>query len=574
MALPLIIILIPLGVYLVAALGVKRTDVRHPDEFFLAYRAVGATPFSNSSIAYAFQVATVYPFLGYAATGQLLAPALNGIFWGVGILIFAMIVNRYSHFFGTHLSLHGLLGTCYAGDHIRIVTSILTIVGLLGIAVAETYWGSKAISAIFPVKQMTYIVMFLCIYFVFTYISYGGQLSSIRTDQAQIVVSYIGVFGLIAYLLYAFFSRGLLLTAGLAWSLCALAVYIPIVLWLRRARFIESVGGTIFGRFTAGFSNVVIVISLSILFVLTIITIIGKSGFAGIGPLIAKNYKDFGDTPKCMAISLIFLPACWQFVDMTNWQRLLCVKFESSADEERAEFSRRVVKGLLVYAVESPFTWLIFIPMGLLIAVGIPGVDLTDVLMSAPAKLAASPHLIDRLASYTFITSILAIMLSTVDSVIMGMMFAFVYDTLGWSQKILDRNNGEEIRAKAKRIIASGNLFGVVIVSATTALFILFDYHLKHSMEFLGVLFAFYTAQLAFFPAVIALAFNWRRPNCHWVFLSITLGALVGLIAGFYATFRNNAWQWYPVPLSLAVSVTLYVLGMLFSKGKTEALKL
>ena len=55
--------MIPLLIYVVGALSVARKDLTHPDDFFVAFKKIGVTAFSSSSIAYAFQVSTIYPFL-------------------------------------------------------------------------------------------------------------------------------------------------------------------------------------------------------------------------------------------------------------------------------------------------------------------------------------------------------------------------------------------------------------------------------------------------------------------------------------------------------------------------------
>jgi hypothetical protein len=75
MELALFLILIPLIIYLVSAFTIPKGVIRHPDDFFIAYRQVSTTPFSNSSIAYAFQVATVYPFLIWAISQKIFVPA-------------------------------------------------------------------------------------------------------------------------------------------------------------------------------------------------------------------------------------------------------------------------------------------------------------------------------------------------------------------------------------------------------------------------------------------------------------------------------------------------------------------
>jgi len=62
-----LIILIPLLIYVIGAFSVKQKDLSHPDDFFVAYKKVGVTAFSSSSVAYAFQVSTIYPFLLWGA---------------------------------------------------------------------------------------------------------------------------------------------------------------------------------------------------------------------------------------------------------------------------------------------------------------------------------------------------------------------------------------------------------------------------------------------------------------------------------------------------------------------------
>lgn len=76
----MIIILIPLLIYLASELALKKVKIKHPDEYFIAYKNVGTTPFANSSIAYGFQVATVYPFIVWAATGSISLALANSFF--------------------------------------------------------------------------------------------------------------------------------------------------------------------------------------------------------------------------------------------------------------------------------------------------------------------------------------------------------------------------------------------------------------------------------------------------------------------------------------------------------------
>lgn len=73
---------------------------------------------------------------------------------------------------------------------------------------------------------------------------------------------------------------------------------------------------------------------------------------------------------------------------------------------------------------------------------------------------------------YTFIMSIISIMLSTVDSFIMGISFTYTYDINKKSRNILDHDSNSVEREK---IIKNGKLFGFGIVFLAFMLFIFFD---------------------------------------------------------------------------------------------------
>src|ERR1700687_4561872 len=149
MGLGILLVLIPLILYSVSAFTIPKGSIKTPDDFFIAYRKIRTTPFSNSSIAYAFQVASVYPFMTWGGSQIVVLPFLNAVFWGVGIYLFVWIVPKLKHFMGSDLTIHGYLGTKY-GHPIRFWTSILTVIGFSGVALAEIVWGSQVLRAIIP----------------------------------------------------------------------------------------------------------------------------------------------------------------------------------------------------------------------------------------------------------------------------------------------------------------------------------------------------------------------------------------------------------------------------------------
>ena len=307
----MIIISIPLLIYLFAALAVKKGEIKHPDDYFAAFRKVGKTEFTSSSIAYGFQVSTIYPFLFWGASLFLFVPFVNAIFWGIGILLFYFSFNKISKFIGTGKTLPGLIGETY-GKNARVIASFLTIVGFVGYIIAELWFGSRVLLSIFPTNTWLYISVFVFIFFVAFYLFKGGQISSIRTDQLQLIFTYFGVFGIIIYLLYLVFKSGTPIGGELTWGLLILSILTPVILLIRKMKFI-SLNATLDKTL-----NSLITIFFVSLIVLSILVVCKNSQ-----NIALKNFVNLEGFGYAGLISLILLPLSWQFVDLTNWQRLL-----------------------------------------------------------------------------------------------------------------------------------------------------------------------------------------------------------------------------------------------------------
>jgi len=395
----LLIILIPLVIFLVGAYSVPKRSFEHPDDFFIAYKKVGSTPFSSSSIAYAFQASTVYPFLLWSASNLLFVPAVNSICWGIGILLFYFSYSKIKPFIGSDQTLHGFLGSKY-GPSVRMMASILTIVGFAGYVIAETYFGSRVLLSLISDENVFYIMVFFVIIYVFSYVSYGGQLSSIRTDQLQLIISYIGIFGLMIYFFYLLVTRSSVISTPLFLGLIIVLIFSPAILILRRFRFIQfSPEPSKLNSVINITLNTSITLSFVALFVLALVKLASLNvqfNFSGL-----LSLERFGVSGL---LSLIILPLCWQFVDITNWQRLLSVKPQTQQPDS---LDKEIKRGLRIYAIESPFTWLIFLFFGMLATTTVSGLTPQDLLIGIPKLLISSGSVLERLLGYSFITSVL-----------------------------------------------------------------------------------------------------------------------------------------------------------------------
>jgi len=547
----IIIILIPLLIYLIAALAVKKDVIKHPDDYFAAFKKVGRTEFTSSSIAYGFQVSTIYPFLFWGASLFLFVPFINAIFWGIGILLFYFSFSKISKFLGTGKTLPGLIGDTY-GRNARIIASLLTVVGFIGYIVAELWFGSRVLLSVFPSNNWIYISAFIFIIFIAIYLFKAGQISSIRTDQLQLTFTYFGVFGIIIYLLYLIFSKGAFLDGGLSLGLIIITVLIPFILITRKTRFIS------FKTTTDKILNVLITVFFILMFVFSILVL-----FKNKQDYTLENFFNLEGFGYAGIISLMILPLGWQFVDLTNWQRLLSVKTTGQS----SEINRDIKKGLLNFSIESPFTWILFIVFGLLITTSFPDWTFEDILIDFPKQLIMSSGALEQFLGYTFVVSIISIMLSTIDSFIMGISFTYTYDINTKSRKLLEKQEVIDVQT-TKQVLQKGKYFGFVAVLIAIVLFIFFDKNIEGGGDlFINLLLTFYSATLAFLPLVIGLIFLKKKPNSNWAIISMLVGAICGIGIGVYSVLCNPAFAWYPVIIAFSMSCVVYFSGYAIKRG-------
>lgn len=537
----IIIILLPLLLYLIAALSVKKGAVEHPDDYFAAFRKVGQTEFTSSSIAYGFQVSTIYPFLFWGASMFLFVPFVNAICWGIGIFLFYLSINKVSKHLDKSLTLHGLLGQAY-GEKVRLLASILTIVGFIGYIVAELWFGSRVLLSVLPNTNLIYGIVLIFIGFITFYLYRNGQLSSLRTDQLQLSLTYLGVFGIIIYLLYLSHSNLYPINGALSYGLLTLLLFVPIILIIRKFKFVSF--GSLFDKIL----NTIVVLSfISILILSIIILIQNPKSFDLTG---FYNIEGFGFAGLA---SLIILPLGWQFVDLTNWQRLLALN-DSNINQNKS-----LKRGLLDFSIESPFTWLLFLIFGLLISVSLPDLTFNDILIDFPKQFISSNLLLENILGYTFIISIISIMLSTVDSFFMGISFTYIYDINQQTRKIIEF--GGKVN-NTQNILNKGKVFSVAVILFSFLLFIIFDKTVQGGGDlFINLLLTFYSAILALLPLVVGFLFLKKLPKQNWAIASSAIGAFFGISIGIYSVLFNPSLAWYPIIISVCISSIIFLIG-------------
>jgi len=548
----IIIIIAPLLIYFLGAITIDREEVKHPDEYFSAFRKVGKTEFASSSIAYGFQVSTIYPFLFWGASSFLFIPFINALCWGLGIILFYFSIEKIKKYLGSNYTLHGFIGETY-GDINRKIASIITIIGFLGFLIAELWFGSRVLLAIVPSSNWLYLILFLFLIFIAGYLFLGGQLSSFRTDQLQLSITYIGIFGVIAYLLYLTIRNQVEIVPGLSWGVIILCNLIPVILSVRKFSFIliDDLWDKFLNTLVSFLFLIILSLSLYILFYSPT-----KFEFQNF-----VNLEGFGISGL---LALIILPLGWQFVDLSNWQRLLGVKENNKIDS-----NSDLKDGLFTYAIESPFTWILFILFGLLAANAFPNFSFDEVIIDFPNELINSGILIDQVAGYIFIVSIISIMLSTVDSFMMAIGFTYTYDLNSFARKILENRNEKELRNNLNQIISKGKFFSFLIVLLGLVLFVFFDLAIEGGGQlFINLLLTFYSASLAFLPLILGKLFLKTPPSKNIAALSMVLGAITGISIGIYSVIWNPYFAWFPVIVSTLISSIIFSIGIIMPVEK------
>ena len=251
--------------------------------------------------------------------------------------------------------------------------------------------------------------------------------------------------------------------------------------------------------------------------------------------------------------SLIILPLGWQFVDLTNWQRLLALN-DSNINQNKS-----LKRGLLDFSIESPFTWLLFLIFGLLISVSLPDLTFNDILIDFPKQFISSNLLLENILGYTFIISIISIMLSTVDSFFMGISFTYIYDINQQTRKIIEF--GGKVN-NTQNILNKGKVFSVAVILFSFLLFIIFDKTVQGGGDlFINLLLTFYSAILALLPLVVGFLFLKKLPKQNWAIASSAIGAFFGISIGIYSVLFNPSLAWYPIIISVCISSIIFLIG-------------
>ena len=562
---------LPLLAYVWAAMSTPSSKVSTLAGYFTAYKQVGAAPFANSSLAYAFQVATLFPFLYWGVGGQILPALVNAFFWGVGIFLFRAAFNSIMQRLDGSTdpkTLHGLLGETYSSRLVQTVAAGVTILGMLGVALGESYWGMQIVKVLVPEDTPAYYALVLgALFFVLAYIWYGGAWGSMKTDMLQLVFSYLGFTVVFLFALWSIMNASviprpesaivsLLMVVGGVW-----AVMIRLRKGLQPISAMDDDKESISWVRVRKFLSRTTLISMGILAIFFAILFFRSLPALTLAPLVNP-----GDPKWKGVIALAMMAILFQFVDMTAWQRMQAI--DGKPDEVRD----RARRGLLLFGVESPYSWILCLALGTLLVTAMPQLasvdDKAGALAAYPRILLASGGILQSIVAFAFMVAVMGVMLSTVDSALLGAMYAWVSDFFRAELKRPDGTTNEDDIRRERTALLSGKKTAFWVLVVIMTLVILLGWLLKRPQDFISVLVGFYGAMLSLFPAVVFMLFaptGWSKPSGMAVALGIvtgTCGAIVFAIWGIFVPDKSWNGVFAGFGFSLVTSAVLYLLGM------------
>lgn len=547
--------------YLLVARGAGKRVLTHPDQFFLSKSNHDDNQFAASQISYALQMATVYPFFLFAFSGMWWLAVWNTIFYAVGIVLLYAVLPKFmkGHFqlIGSSKTLHGFIGNLHGAPKLRQFTACMSLVGFTGLAAFEIVWGARVLKVLFHGNiSIYYLAIAILAFYLVLYLWLGGQRGTINTGQYQLVIAYVGIHAAVAWAI---------LQPGVAASNIDAGIIVPLIILNGLVMLVSRLRSLRASAQASRLAKILsIITSFSLLGMLVFLLF-----FRELFSLNACYWKPIDGSSSefvWQTIAFAILPLFFQFVDMTNWQRMA-----SLAQSPSNGLLPHIRKGLRQYLIESPLSWLLPVLLGLCAAKFLT-VNATDDPWDAfIGRVIAEPGLAGAFLSVAVVSGIAAIFLSTADGLLSAIGYSFTYDIHPRTRRMVDRQTSEGWKPKdVDYVVGRGRGAMAVFLGIIVAIFIAADTGANYGEKMLGLFLAFFAPMSAFAPAVIVPALTRRAASGTVAWLSIGTGAFVGIGLGIFSTFKGGIWQWLSIDASIAVSWIIYLVGFLFKRTKLQ----
>jgi len=488
-------------------------------EFLVAAKRTPYEVFKDSSIAYQLQMATFGPFFVWGAKGDYLPAIINCIFVLIGLLLIVWLRKPLLDFHkkmlpeGGSISVHEFITKSHGDSSgVKTIASSLTIIALLGIAMSEMFGAAAILKPIFSINvDLTYITVIFMAFLMFIYISIGGNPGAMYIDQIQLAIAYCAMFGVLAVMLVSVVIAGKPLAVEViqASILCLFACVV--VFWFRRLQFvhmsipsINSPEDSSVRRIAAGFHrlqiclNIIVVLAAVVVLAFTAFILL-SAGMPRIDLALTEMYSKSSSISNIGLFSLALLPLLYQICDISNWQRIGALRADQGGltDKDYCQAS-------FGYAWETSAIWLLMLVFGAF-ALAYSGFSTEEPLAGFIEKLASNRSIGHALVLALFVAGVFAIALSTMLAALSATLLAFRFDILPSFMVKSHQQLRDTIKSEVESSMAGTTFtFGILAYAVLVGSFYIMDQYFQFGREnYLALLLAFYSCQLAFFPLII-----------------------------------------------------------------------
>lgn len=546
--------------YVLVALGERKPDTY--EDYHISGRTIPQTHFVGTTVAYAWQVAALALFASWGwkyGFWTILVPA----FWALGYYIIAFLVRSgrldtflFQDSIGT---IHQFIASKGNLKLVGILAAFASLIGITGPAMYEAnlsgdvvarliaaHLGHSGDDSVLSLHGAGFFAIFLAS--AAAYMLRGGFRTVVSTDVYQLAIGYVAVSFVMSALLWQLARVGEFVPAFVI--LLLLTIISAWLLWYWHPP--SKSKHTLFGLSAS--STPLAIGASAYLTTLMLIVALPSSGKAA--ALSAGTWMHFVEQqrlhqPFAMGgwalLSLLIANALYQLVDVGQWQRLAAVQYDPNNKEE---LRRTLVRANKVVTLYSPSTWVVAMFFGMMLRYLVPEVNDSNYYNALRLFLLHYQSIGGWFANtivLVFLVGMIAVMLSTVDSLVSCLAFTLHNDCV------------VPFRPKWRTTIVAEVMTGAYLVGG----FLLYLEGTRLVSNLADILYSCWSAQIGLLPAIM-IAFYRRNTSGAAMSLSI-LGGLAGAVAPLIVR-KLTGLPWDPYrfapPLALLGSTLFMLLGL------------
>jgi hypothetical protein len=506
---------------------------------------------TNSNVAANFQMLSVYPNIVFGMLGNLAVPLLNAIAFGIGALIFRRRGMKYKAMIEEGDStVHGFVARVHSFPRLKRYTTLVSLAVFTSVVAFEVVFLARILSALMGGSQTAYYTLiFSLIFFLSSAVYFGGQKSTFFADNLHLAMAYIGVhlcLGTLARLSGArIYADSVLLVIGIS-----TAIMIGF-----RIRVLMQKSGSLLGR------SIGLLITGSAVYLLVMV----------ISSLPADPHAYWHDAdvrlihsfPKAASVRVTMIlaavcPAIFaNFVDFSFWHRLRAVRTEPiPTQEQTARFNR----GINVFLIEAPLSWILPLSIGVLALSVMPGAATLvrtgeEDPVAGLVKWLLNSHGALSLIGFLFVVGLLSVAVSTVDAYLTSLSYLFAKDITNESRDESDR-------------ISAGRGFQFIVALFIVVIFVVLDIFANTSLVLLTIFLTAFAPLTALSPLVVwplltGKTYSSQSALQSFLLMASCMGAgAVGLALGIWAVVvaatPEEVLYWIATPAAFVCSWVLY----------------